>query len=53
MSEREGFSYLERFDQLARVQAELEQRGLFIHPVPKAHTEGLLTGPHPEQRTCA
>jgi len=39
------FSYLERFDDLARVQAELEQRGFFIHPVPKEHTEGLVVGP--------
>jgi hypothetical protein len=45
MSEREGFGHLERFDQLARVQSELEQRGLFIHPVPKEHTEGLVVGP--------
>jgi hypothetical protein len=45
MREGEQFSAFERFDQLALVQVELERRGYFFHPVPKEHTEALVTGP--------
>jgi len=45
MREHEGSHHFERFDHLARVQAELAQRGFFLHPVPREHTEALVTGP--------
>jgi hypothetical protein len=35
----------ERFQTLQLVQQELERRGYFFSPIPKEHTEGLVTGP--------
>lgn len=45
MGEREHYHAFERFDRLQLVQTELERRGFFLHPIPKEHTEGLVTGP--------
>ena len=45
MGERDRPSPFERFDVLQRTQAELEQLGYFLQPVPKEHTEGLITEP--------
>ena len=45
MGERDQSSPFERFDVLQHAQAELAQRGYFLQPIPKEHTEGLVTGP--------
>jgi len=49
MAEREGTSFggrfFERFDVLQETQAELAKAGYFLHPVPREHTEGLITDP--------
>ena len=45
MGGREGAEFFERFDLLQHAQAELEHLGYFLQPIPKEHTEGLVTGP--------
>jgi len=46
MGERDQPDFFgERFADLRVVQEALERRGFFFHPIPKEHTEGLVTGP--------
>jgi len=45
MQERDGPRFYERFDHLQQAQAEFERHGFFFSPVPREHTEGLVTGP--------
>jgi hypothetical protein len=46
MSERDRrWFFDEHFPTLALAQEALERRGYFFHPVPREHTEGLVTSP--------
>jgi len=45
MGEREGPAFFERFESLHEAQVALERLGYFFQPVPREHTEGLVTGP--------
>jgi len=46
MTERDASWFFdERFSTLKRAQEALEHRGIYFHPVPREHAEGLITGP--------
>src|SRR4051812_39676723 len=46
MTERDpSWFFDERFATLQLAQEAFERRGFFFHPIPKEHTEGLVTGP--------
>ncbi len=46
MTERDASWFFdERFSTLRRAQEALERTGIYFHPVPREHAEGLITGP--------